>query len=117
MNKLSMLLMRGLLLHCPVCGQGKLYCGWFKMNECCPVCGLRFEREEGYFSSAMAINLVISELIIAAVVIPLAANTSIPLWPVLLLGLPLPFILPLIFFRHSKSLWLSIDYYLNPVRQ
>ncbi|HZO73085.1 MAG TPA: DUF983 domain-containing protein [Ktedonobacteraceae bacterium] len=109
--------MRGLLLRCPVCGQGKLFSSWFKMNRQCPVCGLTFEREEGYFSSAMAINLVISELIIAAVAIPLAANLSIPLTTVLLIGLPLPFLLPLIFYRHSKSLWLSMDYYLNPIRR
>ena len=94
MHRMSLLLMRGLLLRCPVCGQGRLFSSWFKMNRQCPVCGLTFEREEGYFSSAMAINLVISELIIAAVAIPLAANMSIPLITVLLIGLPLPFLLP-----------------------
>lgn len=87
------------------------------MNRQCPVCGLTFEREEGYFSSAMAINLVVSELIIAAAVIPLAANISIPLITALLIGLPLPFLLPLIFYRHSRSLWLSMDHYLHPIRR
>lgn len=117
MNRMSLLLIRGLFLRCPVCGQGKLFSRGFKMNRQCPVCGLTFEREEGYFSSAMAINLVISELIIAAVAIPLAANLSIPLIMALLIGLPLPFLLPLIFYRHSKSLWLSMDHYFNPVQR
>ncbi|GCE13695.1 DUF983 domain-containing protein [Tengunoibacter tsumagoiensis] len=109
------LLLRGLLLRCPVCGQGKLYCGFFKMNERCPVCNFQFEREEGYFSSAMAINLVLSELIVTAFAIPLAANQAIPILPLLLWGAPFPFILPILFYWHSRSVWMSMDHYLNPI--
>ncbi len=88
------------------------------MYEQCPVCHFTYEREEGYFSSAMAINLVVSELIVAAAVVPFSIaagmNPSIPFVPLLLLGSPLPVILPLLFFRHSRGLWMSMDHYLNP---
>jgi uncharacterized protein (DUF983 family) len=108
-------LKRGLLLRCPVCGQGHLFSGVFKMYEYCPVCDFHFEREEGYFSSAMAINLIISELAITAFAIPLAANQAIPILTILLWGAPLPILLPLLLFRHSRSLWMAMDHYLHPV--
>ena len=31
------------------------------------------------------------------------------------IGLPMPFILPFLFFRHAKSLWMSIDFMVHPV--
>ena len=50
------LLMRGLCLRCPRCGARSLFLTWFTMHECCFVCQLRFEREQGYFLGAMYIN-------------------------------------------------------------
>jgi uncharacterized protein (DUF983 family) len=114
MSRFSEQLRRGFALRCPVCGRGKLFRKWTKMYAKCPICNTTYEREEGYFSSAMAIDLVISELIVAALVIPLAANTSIPTLPVLLLGSPLPFILPILLYWHSRSLWMCMDQYMNP---
>ncbi|GCE27426.1 hypothetical protein KDA_29100 [Dictyobacter alpinus] len=114
MNRFFTLLLRGLLQRCPVCGQGKLFSGVFKMNERCPVCHFRFEREEGYYTSSMAINLVVSEFIAAGIVLPLAAIRTIPVLPVLLIGGPFVVILPLLFFRPSRGLWLAMDHYLNP---
>ena len=38
---------------CPVCLQGNDHRSGITMNEVCPVCGLRFEREQGYFLAAM----------------------------------------------------------------
>jgi uncharacterized protein (DUF983 family) len=87
------------------------------MYERCPVCGWKYEREEGYWTGAIAINLVVTELLIAAVAIPLAvwlALTQQPVTLLIIVGIPIPFILPLLFFRHSKSLWMSVDFMLHP---
>ncbi len=112
------LLGRALRLRCPVCGKGKLFERWFTMYKQCPNCQFTFEREEGYFTGAMAINLVVSELIVTAIVLPFSVaaglNPSIPFVPLLLAGLPLPVVLPLIFFRHSRALWMSTDHWWNP---
>ncbi|HEV7235059.1 MAG TPA: DUF983 domain-containing protein [Ktedonobacteraceae bacterium] len=113
-------LIRGLLLRCPNCGKGKLFRRGFKMYERCPVCGWRYEREEGYWTGAIAINLVITELLIALVAVPLAIYLAMAQQPITLLiaiGLPLPFILPFIFFRHAKSLWMSVDFMFHPTEQ
>jgi uncharacterized protein (DUF983 family) len=114
MKRFWMLLMRGLGLRCPVCGHGKLFRKLFVMNEECPFCHFTFEREEGYYTSAMAINLVISELIAAAVVLPAAAIPSIPILPVMLVGIPLALLLPFLLFHHTRGLWLSMDHFFNP---
>lgn len=112
--RIWILFVRGLLLRCPRCGKGKLFRRGFAMYEKCPVCGWHYEREEGYWTGAMAVNLVVSELIVAAVVIPLAAvQTS--LVPLFVIGLPATALLPVIFYRHSKSFWMSIDFMLNPI--
>ncbi len=117
MNTFTTLLARGLLLRCPVCGRGKLFSGLLKMNQQCPYCHFTFEREEGYFTSSMAINLVVSELLVTAFALPLAANQSVPIVPVLLIGAPLALLLPVLFFPHSRSLWLAIDHYLHPLHR
>jgi len=108
------LLTRGILLRCPVCGKGKLFRSAFGMHKQCPECHFRYEREEGYFTSALAIDLVVSELIVTVIALPLAANPGIPIITALLWCLPLAALLPIIFYRHSRSLWMSMDHFLHP---
>ena len=111
------LLVRGLLLRCPNCGKGKLFRRGFTMYQKCPVCGWTFEREEGYWTGAIAVNLAITELLLACIVVPLAVSLALshqPITLLLIIGLPLPFILPLLFFRHAKSLWMTIDFIIHP---
>ena len=110
------LLWRALILRCPRCGKGKLYRRGFTMYQVCPVCGWRFEREEGYWTGAMAVNLVVTELLIAATVVPLAF-VGVPALPLLLVGIPVTVALPFLFYRHSKSFWMAIDFMLNPKRE
>src|SRR5689334_512492 len=50
---------------CPICRSGPifrvpLWRGFLAMNEKCPVCGLRFEREPGYFLGAMYFSYLLS---------------------------------------------------------
>jgi uncharacterized protein (DUF983 family) len=110
-----LLLRRGLRQRCPVCGRGKVFSGWFKTYERCPVCNFAYEREPGYYSGAMAVNLVVSELLIAAIAIPLAASQSVSVVILIALGATLPFLLPLLFYRPTKCLWMSLDHFLHPV--
>jgi uncharacterized protein (DUF983 family) len=88
------------------------------MYERCSVCHLLFEREEGFYTGAVAINLIFSELLVAAFAVPFsvwaALNPGVPFIPILILISPLPVLLPLLFFRHSKSLWIGMNYLLDP---
>ena len=84
------LLKRILLVRCPRCGKGKLFRRWFTMYEQCPVCHLIYEREEGFYTGAWAINLTISELLVAAFIVLVAiwaaTHPGTPLIPLVIVG-------------------------------
>lgn len=115
LRKARVLFSRGLGLRCPVCGEGKLYRRLFKMNQHCPACGFIYAREPGYYTAALAINVFTSELITLVVVIPLAASQSLSFMLLLLIGGAIAFILPLLFYHHAKSLWMSVEHLFHPV--
>jgi uncharacterized protein (DUF983 family) len=111
-----LLFLRALLLRCPRCGNGRLFRRGYAMYERCPVCGWRYEREEGYWTGAMAVNLIVAELIVTAVAVPFSAYLAInhlSLLPLVFL-LPVPILLPFLQYWHSKALWMAIDFLLHP---
>jgi uncharacterized protein (DUF983 family) len=112
------LLKRILLVRCPRCGKGKLFRRWFTMYEHCPVCHLIYEREEGFYTGAWAINLIISELLVAAFIVLVAiwaaTHPGTPLIPLVIVGAIFSVLLPFLFFHHSRSVWISMNYWLNP---
>ena len=103
-----------LRLRCPYCGQGKLFSHGFTMNDHCSNCGWIFEREEGYWTGAIAVNLVVAEFLAAAGAIPLAIMQASPVL-VMGIGVPLVIALPFLFNRHSKSFWMALDFMIHPV--
>ena len=108
---------RGVRQRCPVCGKGKIFQGFFKTYERCPVCQFVYEREPGYYTGAMAINLIVTELLIVAVAVPVAASQVVSIPVMAVLGFILCFLLPLIFYRPTKSLWMSLDHLLHPAEE
>jgi uncharacterized protein (DUF983 family) len=114
-KRARVLFWRALWLRCPVCGEGKLYRGIFKPHERCPACHFEYEREPGYYTGAMAVNLVLSELLITAVTLPLAVNMAVPFVPLVVWGMTMPVLFPLIFYRHTKSFWMAFDHLIHPV--
>ena len=114
MGNLARLLWRGLRLRCPVCGRGKLFRSWFHMHENCSYCGHHFEREEGYFVGAMALNLIVTELLLLVAVIAVIA-AHVPLVPAILVGCVLGVACPLLFFPHARSCWMVLDLILHPI--
>ena len=118
MGEFFRLLLSGLFLRCPYCGKGRLFRRFFTMYDRCPVCGWRYEREEGYWTGAVALNLVVTELLIALAVVPLTiwiAVSGLSIVPLIVIGVPMTVILPLLFFRHAKSFWMAIDFMIHPV--
>jgi uncharacterized protein (DUF983 family) len=102
---------RGLRLRCPVCGRGKMFTGFFTMEERCPSCGLDLRREQGYYIGAMYISYGIAAAVELSVGIPLVDRVSLATltWPLALFSL----LFPVWFFRYSRSLWLGVDLYLT----
>lgn len=101
----------GLTRRCARCGSGSLFRNWVVMKPDCPRCDLHFEREQGYFAGALAINFILTGgLVLAALVILLVLtipDVNIPL--VLGVIVPLTLLTPLVFYPISKTLWVAID--------
>jgi uncharacterized protein (DUF983 family) len=101
---------RGIVRNlCPKCRAGAVFRGFYSMNKTCPECGLKFEREPGYFMGAMVFGYVIGAastvptLIIAIFVceasIPLAIGVACA--QVIFLN---PFL-----FKYCRLAWLWMD--------
>jgi uncharacterized protein (DUF983 family) len=95
--------------RCPRCRAGKMFRGRFAMNDPCPVCGLIFQREEGYFLGAMYTSYALS----VAIYMPLyfIALALMPANPLLALGVSAVAYLPFVpaVFRYSRVLWVYFD--------
>jgi uncharacterized protein (DUF983 family) len=104
---------RALRLRCPRCGDGVLFDGWFSMRETCDRCGLRLEREHGYFVGAIYVNYAVTAVLCLGTPIALDALFGIPLWTQLAIAGVIAVLVPLVFFRYSRSLWLGIDHFVT----
>jgi uncharacterized protein (DUF983 family) len=104
-------LVRGLLRRCPRCGRGALFDGWFRLAERCPRCGLAFERGEGYWLGAMAINLGVTEAVFGALLVVWAvlAWPDVPWVWVTVAGLAVNAVFPVFFYPFSKTVFIAID--------
>lgn len=114
--RLLPLLVNALRLKCPRCGVGALYKKAFQMRLDCAHCGLKFEREQGYFVGAIYINYAATVAIAMPGFFLLDAFTAISIDRQLALWIPFAIIFPLLFFHHSRSLWLALDHRFNPAQ-
>ena len=89
--------------------------GFPKMERCCAVCGLKFEREEGYFLGAMYISYGLALIAIAVLTALLWAwNRQLyrdVIWAIVLFIPTAPF---LTFF--ARTLWIYLDQAIDPER-
>jgi uncharacterized protein (DUF983 family) len=110
----AVVLRRALGLRCPRCGSAPLFTGLVRMAPRCPVCGLVFERETGYFIGAIYINYGLTvALAVAGYFVVEAWLAPSPGWQVAGWGV-FAVLFPLWSFRYSKSLWLAIDHLVDP---
>jgi hypothetical protein len=84
------------------------------MNTHCEYCGLVYEREQGYFIGAIYINIIATESLLLGTLLIYGLITGTISNFILTVLLVLAVILPLVFYHHSRSLWLSLDHILNP---
>lgn len=105
---------RAVRLRCPRCGGAALFRTWFSMAEACALCGLRFERAQGYFVGAIYINYAVTATITIGGYFVLWAVAELSTAAQLALWLPVVVVFPLWFFRYSRSLWLALECLINP---
>ena len=109
------------MLHqlCPRCREGKIFrksifTGFPAMHASCPLCGLKFEREEGYFLGAMYIGYGLGLVAIVGIGVVLWLITRWPLLKVMFwaIVLFLPMAPALTLF--SRVLWIYLDQAFDP---
>lgn len=106
---------------CPRCRAGKIFSksilrGWPRMHERCPMCGLKFEREPGYFLGAMYLSygLALIVIVVLAAILWLATRWSLEKVAVWAIVLFLPLAPALTLF--SRVLWIYLDQAIDPER-
>jgi uncharacterized protein (DUF983 family) len=105
----STLIFRALRLKCPRCGQAPMFSGLFCTIERCAHCGLKFEREPGYFLGSIYINYGITALLLTVAWITLRFGYGIESrWLVFGLAAFLV-VFQMFFFRYARALWLALD--------
>jgi uncharacterized protein (DUF983 family) len=105
--------------RCPRCRQGRIFLhsifrGLPRMRQRCPICDLKFQREEGYFLGAMYISFGLALVIIALIAALLWAITGWwitkdVIWAVVLF-LPLAPSISLF----ARVLWIYLDQTFDP---
>ena len=104
---------------CPRCRQGRMFRpftlrGWLDMYETCPVCDLKFDREQGYFIGAMYVSYGLSIPPVLALVFVFWRLANWPFSTAVLGAFLayLPFV-PLVV-RLSRVIWIYIDRSVDP---
>jgi uncharacterized protein (DUF983 family) len=108
---------RALTRRCPYCGGSGIYEGYLELRDFCPTCGVRFEREEGYFLGAYALNLVVSEILGLGLAIFLIFRTGLReadlIWQEAV-AVALAIAFPLLLFPYSRTFWIAMDLTFHP---
>ncbi len=116
MSRLIRLFWRALLLRCPNCGSPGLFRHWFALRDYCPGCGLKLERDEGFFTGAWALNLVVAELLfVVGLVVWCVVTWPNPPWRTIQIASAVGMVVaPLAFWPHSRTIWLALSLAVEP---
>lgn len=105
---------RALRLRCPWCGEAGMFRGLLAMHERCSACGLRFEREPGYFLGSIYFNYGVSVVVAIALHLVLSAELGWSAPAELAVILPIVVAIGLALFRFARALWLAFDLQFDP---
>jgi uncharacterized protein (DUF983 family) len=107
---------RGVTSRCPNCGGGHLFKTGrlFELNHACPDCGLKFEKDEGFYLGALSLNYGIT---LVAGLVPVALlwyNKVISGSWASGLALGGAVAIPILLYRPSRSWQLMLYYFFFP---
>ena len=108
---------RALGRRCPYCGSPGIFDGYFGLRERCPRCGVRFEREEGYFLGAYALNLIVAEFLGLGLALLLIFKTDARYLPLIsqeIIAVALAIAFPVALYPFSRTVWIAMDIIFHP---
>lgn len=103
---------RGLTHCCPNCGGRTLFKpgALLELNKACPSCGLKFEKDEGFFLGAMSLNYGVTCVVFLAPIAWLWYRGVLSDTVAAGLGGAASLLIPLALYRSSRS-WQLMLYY------
>ncbi|MEX2381392.1 MAG: DUF983 domain-containing protein [Opitutales bacterium] len=106
--------MRGMRHQCPNCGAKTLFDKGLTLNRECRVCGMKFDRDEGFFLGSMTINYGVTVFGYLLLLFVLVWAGILPANVAFGLALAGAVLFPILFYRTSRSLWLMAYFYFLP---
>ena len=81
------------------------------MKDACPRCGLDLVREQGYYTGAMTVNIVVAEIltVLLITVVTIWTWPTLPVNKLMLTAVGFNILFPALFYPLTKTLWLAID--------
>ena len=100
--KVPLMMARGAAGRCPVCGQGRVFAGYIRVVEHCAACAaplgaVRADDAPPYFT------IFITAHVIIALVVVTGQRTSLPVWSMIALFLPLTVVIAMVLLRPVKG--------------
>jgi uncharacterized protein (DUF983 family) len=95
--------------------QGPIFASLWRMHEHCPVCGVKYERETGYFMNSIFIGYVMAFLVIVPVLLILYFRGASAFWFTVYVSITLAILSPIIF-RYARVIWMHMDELMDPRR-
>lgn len=109
------IVIRGILHRCPNCGKDGVFRGLFKTNKRCSNCDFLIEREDGFFLGAMALNYAAAAFpLVVVFVLVFMERISVPV--AMAVAIAWGVLVPVLFYRTSRSLWMMLVYLVIPQR-
>jgi DNA-directed RNA polymerase subunit RPC12/RpoP len=107
---------RGLCNRCPNCGGRTLFKPGtlFSVNPECPRCGLKIERDEGFFLGSMSLNYGFTLVVFLTPIFVLAYRGTLAPNVAIVIGGIGAVLVPALFYRSSRSWWLMNYYFFLP---
>lgn len=107
---------RGLTNCCPNCGERTLFRTgtFFETNRECSNCGLKIERDEGFFLGSLSLNYGVTLVGFLTPVMLLAYFKVIGVTAAIVLAGVGAIVFPALFYRSSRSWWLMFYYFFIP---
>lgn len=87
-----------------------------RLTDTCSECGLRYEREEGYWLGAILINtaFTIGAFGVGMIVWAIATWPDPPWGVMTIVGIGFNLIAPIVFYPYSKTLWVAMEITAHP---
>lgn len=99
--------------RCPHCLHGEVFSGPLTMRQACPVCQVQFERESGYFLTAIFFGYILAFVLLAPILLYLYFTGASP-QTFLAVGIGVLVLASPLIFRYARLLWMHLDELLDP---